>query len=283
MSAIRTHAVAGLFYPADPAALGDAVDRLFDAAPAPPPGRVRAAVSPHAGYPYSGRIAAGALRAVAASRPRAVVVVGPSHVEHFPFTSIFDGHAYETPLGEVPIDRELSRRIADGARTVRLSTRGHVHCHLPRGEHGLEVQLPFLQRALPDIPVVAVVMGEQRWEQCDELGRALARAGDSVAVVASSDLSHFHAHAEAEILDRTFVDTLSRKNARVLYDAVAGGQCEACGAAPVTAALRAVEALPGLSCHTLARSNSGETTGEHSSVVGYLAAVFCTPENGETQ
>jgi AmmeMemoRadiSam system protein B len=274
----RTHAVAGLFYPSDPTTLAGTVDDLLAAASPPPPGRIRAVVSPHAGYQYSGRVAAHGLAALARSRPRTVVVVGPSHVEYFSFTSVFDGDAYATPLGNVPVDRELARRLADGARTIRLSQRGHVHDHLPRGEHGLEVQLPFLQRAIPDVTIVPIVMGEQSWAHCDELGLALRALGDDTAVVASSDLSHFYPHEKAETLDRTFAETLTAKDARMLHDAVASGRCEACGAGPVTAALRSVEAMPSLCYHGLARTNSAEVTGDRSSVVGYLCAVFATLE-----
>lgn len=277
MAGIRTPAVAGLFYPGDPERLKATVDEMTAAAAPAPAGRVRAAVSPHAGYPYSGRLAARSLTALARSRPETVVVVGPSHVEYFPFTSVFDGEAYATPLGEIPVDRERAAALAEGGESLRFSPRGHMQEALPRGEHALEVQLPFLQRLLPGVHIVPVVMGEQGYAACMELGEAVAGLGGDVAVVASSDLSHFYPHDRAEALDRAFADVLATRDPGAVFDAVRDGRCEACGAGPVIAALRSVQDLPGLEYHMLERTNSGAATGDRSSVVGYLAAVYSTP------
>lgn len=277
MTNIRTPAVAGMFYPGKADDLAERVDTLLASVPEPPAGRVRAAVSPHAGYPYSGRVAANTYRALSRSRPRTVVVIGPSHVEYFPFTSVFDGDGYETPLGVLGVDTDLAARVAARGGTIRRSPSGHAHDHLARGEHGIEVQIPFLQRALEGAAVVPIVMGEQRWEHCRELAEALAdAAGDDVAVVASSDLSHFHDHARADELDGVFADTLAAMDARALYEAVDAGRCEACGAGPVMAALGAVESVSGRTFHLLERTDSGAVTGDTTSVVGYLSAVVAT-------
>lgn len=275
---IRRACVAGMFYPGDADTLSQQIDGFLSTTPQPPRGRVRVAVSPHAGYPYSGRVAAHGFRALADSGARTVVVIGPSHVEYFPFSSVFDGDGYETPLGVIPIDRDLAARIAGERETVRLSPRGHAQEHLPRGEHSLEVQLPFVQRALGGARIVPIVMGEQHWDHCSELGTALAEVlDDDVAIVASSDLSHFHDHERAEALDGAFCEALSTLGAREVYDAVRRGKCEACGAGPVVAALAATEAMDGREFHLLERTNSGRTTGDRSSVVGYLSAIVTTP------
>lgn len=277
---IRPPSVAGLFYPGDAAELSRRVDELLASVDVPLPGaRLRLLVSPHAGYPYSGRVAAHGFRAAAqGAPPRTVIVVGPSHVEYFDFSSVFAGEGYETPLGVLPVDRDMVERLCVGRETVRPSDRGHVQPHLPRGEHSLEVQLPFLQRSLGgDVKIVPIVMGDQSWNNCRELGEALGAAVDEgVLIVASTDLSHFYDARRAAELDGTFCSVLSSMDARALADAVDARRCEACGAGPVMASLLAVEPLARRGYHELSRAHSGEVTGDHSSVVGYLSAAVST-------
>jgi AmmeMemoRadiSam system protein B len=278
-SGIRAPAVAGLFYPHEPAALARAVDGLLAHAPPGATGPVRALVSPHAGYVYSGRVAARGFRLLEALPPASslerVVIIGPSHVEAFAFTSVFEGHAYRTPLGDVRVDEAAARAIASSHASIRLSPRGHVQPHLARGEHGIEVQLPFLQKVLPGAALVPIVMGVQDWESCVALGEAIASACDahSTLVIASSDLSHFYAYEEANRLDAVFCATLERLDAQALHRAVARAECEACGAGPVVAALIATQASGARRCRVLERLNSGDVTGDRSSVVGYASAA----------
>jgi AmmeMemoRadiSam system protein B len=284
-SGIRAPAVAGLFYPRDREGLARAVDALLAQAPAAlEGGLIRTVVSPHAGYAYSGRVAARGFRLLAtpAEAPaiRRVVVIGPSHVEAFSFTSVFDGRAYRTPLGDVPIDEDTARAIASSHASIRLSPRGHVQPHLSRGEHGIEVQVPFLQTVLPDASLVAIVMGSQDWDSCAALGEAIASACDpsSTLVVASSDLSHFYPYEEANRLDSIFCSTLEGLDAAALHGAVARSECEACGAGPVVASLIATELSRERRCRVLQRLNSGDVTGDRSSVVGYASAVVVAKE-----
>jgi len=219
-------------------------------------------------------VAAHGFNAIARGDVRTVVLVGPSHVEYFDFSSVFDGDAYETPLGTMPVDHELAERIAHGFETVRRSPRGHVQPRLPRGEHSLEVQLPFLQRVRDDVNIVPIVMGDQGWRQCEELGRALAAAlGPEDLILASTDLSHFYDVIRADALDSEFCRVLATLDARILHDAVSRRTCEACGAGPVVSALLAVQGDTGLRCHELRRSHSGAVTGDNQSVVGYLSAI----------
>jgi len=273
---IREPAVAGTFYPGDRRALATAVDGLLAAAPIPVlPHPPRVLLSPHAGYAYSGGIAARAFRCLESAAARTFVLVGPSHVEAFDFSSVFDGDAYHTPLGDVPVDAALARAIAEQAPSIRLSRRGHVRPPAVRGEHSLEVLLPFLQRIAPDASVVPIVMGSQAWEAADELGAAIARAAHpaQTVVIASSDLSHFHGDDEARRLDAVFCEALERFDAGALFRAVDEGRCEACGTGPVVAAMLASRRWTAPSCRVLASANSGDVTGDRSSVVGYAAAV----------
>jgi AmmeMemoRadiSam system protein B len=275
LSPIREPAVAGMFYPADADRLGQDVDAMLAAAPTPPCGaRPLMLVSPHAGYPYSGAVAAGGFRWMRDHPIRTVVMIGPSHVEHFDFTSVWAGEAYETPLGRVPVATDMARRLAAHAPSIRESNHGHVQPRGSRGEHGLEVQLPFLQRVHPDATFVPVVMGDQRWEHCVALGDALAaECGPEDLILASSDLSHFYDGERADELDTVFLDTLSTMDPEAVYRAVSEGRCEACGAGPVVASLIATASTRNRHYELLARCNSGDVTGDRTSVVGYASAV----------
>ncbi len=275
-NAIRQPAVAGMFYPGERGTLLAAVDALLAAAPAPAlPNPPRVLLSPHAGYAYSGAVAAHAFRCLESAAADTFVLIGPSHVEAFDFSSVFDGDAYRTPLGDVPVDAGLARAIAGRAPSIRLSRRGHVRPPLSRGEHSLEVLLPFLQRIAPDASIVPIVMGSQTWEACEELGAAVAGVvpPSRAVVVASSDLSHFHADAEARRLDAVFCETLEGGDAAALFRAVDEGRCEACGAGPTIASVLTSRRWLAPSCRVLASANSGDVTGDRSSVVGYAAAV----------
>ncbi len=278
-SSIRRPAVAGLFYPGDPERLADSVDALLQGVPEPPAADpVGMLVSPHAGYRFSGSTAAHAFRRLARGTIDTVVVVGPSHVEAFDFTSVYDGEAYETPLGMIPVATDLARALEEPP-SIRRSPRGHVVARGGRGEHGIEVILPFLQRTLGEFTLVPVVMGSQSWEACEALGAALARHSrpESTLLVASSDLSHFYRYEEAVRLDHAFCDLLESLDARALHAGVVAGTCEACGAGPVTATLIATDSLPAREARVLAHCNSGDVTGERDSVVGYASAVVTSP------
>ncbi len=280
---IRPPAVAGLFYPDDPDALARKVDEFLARAMVEnarvPTDRARMLVAPHAGYAYSGAVAARGFALLARDAYDTVVLVGPSHVDAFDFTSVFEGDAYRTPLGVLDVDRPAAHLLARAHPSIRLSDRGHASPRHARGEHGLEVLLPFLQRACDRPHIVPIVMGDQGWDACLALGRALAAAMDPerTLVVASSDLSHFHSYDEAVRRDAAFCEVLTTLDAARLYDAVRAGRCEACGAGPVMAGLVASAAWEKRRCRVLACINSGDVTGEHESVVGYASAVVTTP------
>jgi AmmeMemoRadiSam system protein B len=246
------------------------------------PGHVRVLVSPHAGYRYSGSVAAHGYRLLRGQDVHTVVVISPSHIEHFNHSAVYDGGGYETPLGLAVTSETFSKRAASVNESVIVSENGHEQTHLPRQEHALEVQIPFLQRVLESFELVAIVMGDQKWEQCVALGEALKPIVEDpgVVVVASTDLSHFYDAARANRLDREFRDVLATMDAAELYASVQKGRCEACGTGPVIASLLATEGMKDRSLSILAQQNSGDTTGDYSSVVGYLSAVVTSPQNG---
>jgi AmmeMemoRadiSam system protein B len=274
----RKAAVAGFFYPRGAKELTEEIDGMIEAAqiPANPPDAIgRVLVSPHAGYRYSGRVAAHGFRFIRGYDVHTVVVISPSHVEYFGYSAVYDGGGYETPLGVAVTSKEYSHRLASVNKLVIRSGHGHEQSHLPRQEHALEVQLPFLQRAVSSFELVAVVMGDQNWDNCTALGEALAPLVNDpgVLIVASTDLSHFYNSDEANRLDGAFRDVLLTMDARALYDTVQSGRGEACGAGPVIASLLATESLKGRACTALSQQNSGDVSGDYSSVVGYLSAV----------
>src|SRR5690348_392258 len=184
----RPAAVAGSFYPADRNELQSTVDKLLAQAPAASlQGRLWAIVVPHAGYPYSGAVAAQGYAQLKGRHYRRVVVIAPSHYEEFAFASIYDGDFYSTPLGRIAVDKEFAAKLAAADPRLQLSSRGHLPAG-DRGEHALEVQLPFLQRALGEFQLVPIVMGEQNYEISRALGVALAQAirSPDTLIVASS-------------------------------------------------------------------------------------------------
>jgi AmmeMemoRadiSam system protein B len=268
---VREPAVTGMFYPGNARELASTVDALLGKRVESSP-TVRAMVVPHAGYTYSGAIAARAFARIAS--PSRAFIIGPSHVEAFNHTSVYDGTAYRTPLGEMKIDEEAAR-VLGSFPTIRNGIAGHV---LPRGrgEHAIEVELPFLQRVNGNTRLIPIIMGNQSWEACEGLGIALSKVVDwnRDVVIASSDLSHFYDDARARELDGAFCERLGALDAKALHDSLQSGECEACGGGPVVAVLIACAGLNDRSCEIVATGNSGDVSGDRSSVVGYVSAVI---------
>jgi AmmeMemoRadiSam system protein B len=278
ISGIRKPAVAGMFYPSERNALAQTVDGLLAACPdMANAATVRMLLAPHAGYMYSGAVAARGFHRVRAgeTHPSRAFIIGPSHVEAFDYTSVYGGSAYRTPLGDVPVDASAAAALTQLHPSIRVSGAGHdVRAH-DRGEHAIEVELPFLQRAIAGIRVVPITMGLQSWDACDALGNALADIVDWSAdiVIASSDLSHFYDDATARKMDAAFCATMLTMDARSLYDRAARRECEACGTGPVVAALIASTSLRDRKAELVATANSGDINHDRTSVVGYASAV----------
>lgn len=271
---IRRPAWAGQFYPAPPVELSRELAEMFARAPAVPgAGDVVALVAPHAGYVYSGQIAANAYKTIQGLTYDTVIVVSPSHTKYFPGVSVYNGGGYETPLGMIPTDVALAKRIVRSApNTLYFSNMGHTGG--ARAEHALEVQLPFLQTVLGSFKLVALVMGDQ--EHWRLLGDALAGAAaeGNVLLVASSDLSHYHEAGEAERLDSAVQTAVERFEPSVLAKTVAAGKGEACGAGPVLACMHAAKKLGADHAVVTGYTHSGTVSGDDSAVVGYLGAAF---------
>ena len=270
-SDIRPAAVAGTWYPASADRLGREVDRYvadatIDTLPAP-----RAIVAPHAGLRYSGPVAAFAYKAVSRHPYGAAVLVGPSHFVGFSGVSIWPRGAWETPFGPVHIAEELAGRITSASTEVVEHRQAHGR------EHSLEMQMPFVAHLLPGVPIVPMVMGHQSRETAFGLGDAVARALDGrtdVLVVASSDLSHFENALTAARMDSVVVDHVERIDADGLMRALEKEPHHACGGGPMVAVLHAARQLGATTARVLKYGDSGDVSGDKSSVVGYMAAAI---------
>jgi hypothetical protein len=276
----RPAAVAGQFYPADPRELGKMLDGFLARAKPPEIKDVVALVVPHAGYVYSGGVAAHSYALLKGRKIERVVVISPSHLESFPFSTIYDGAAYSTPLGQAQVDTAFAARLAKSSKLIQISGRGHDP-NRGRAEHAIEVQVPFLQRVLGQFKIVPIVMGDQDYEACRALGLALAAniQGSETVIVASSDLSHYHPYDEAVKMDRKTLRAIEEWDYLSMLRNFEERVWEACGGGPIVAAMIASERLGAKQAKLVVYANSGDTAGDRSQVVGYGAvAVYKSAE-----
>lgn len=261
MSIIRPAAVAGMFYPDDPAELRHTVNALLANAAAGSPSRPpKALIVPHAGYVYSGAVAASAYAQLGAlrGRIRRVVLLGPAHRVWVRGLALPEADRFATPLGEVPLDREGMQRLNELPQVTRSAAAHQM-------EHSLEVQLPFLQQVLGDFQLLPLAVGEAT---ADEVAVVLEQVwdGDETLIVISSDLSHFLSDAEAREADGRTVEAILALDPRLSHE-------QACGATPVNGLLLAAR-RHGLHPMALDVRNSSDTAGDPDRVVGYAAFAF---------
>jgi AmmeMemoRadiSam system protein B/AmmeMemoRadiSam system protein A len=273
---VRQAGVAGAFYPADSKALTTMIDDMLAHTTTPNiTDPIIAVIAPHAGYPYSGPVAAYTYSALKGRKYSRVVVIAPSHYEAFDFTSVFDGDAYATPLGNAVVDKTFALQLAKMDPSIKLSSRGHTPTS-QGAEHAIEVELPWLQRVLGNFQLVPIVMGDQSYESSRALGVALAKMihGSDTLILASSDLSHYHTYDEAGAEDHKTLAALQDWDYFSMSRNFAMRVWEACGGAPIVAAMIAAERMGANQAELLKYANSGDTTGDHSRVVGYSAVLL---------
>ena len=277
---IQKPVVAGSFYPAESILLAGQIDKyLKDAKPEAVPGDIIALISPHAGYIYSGPVAAFGYKAISGRKYDTVVIIGISH--HVPFDGVayLEKDFYRTPIGDVPIDLEFIRRLAKAEKDTL--------CKNPQAyeeEHSAEVEIPFLQASIKDFKIVVLLMGRPDYVVCNRLARGLVKiikeSGKKVLIVASTDLSHKFQYDDAAAKDRVTLSELLNFNARRFAEKVSEGECELCGSAPVITALIAGKELGADKIQVLKYANSGDTAGDKSRVVGYASVVIYKEEAG---
>jgi AmmeMemoRadiSam system protein B len=270
---VRPSAVAGTWYPGTAASLINAVDRLL-AGPAEHtverPGDLTALIAPHAGLRYSGPVAACAYRLMRQCAVDLVVLVGPSHFVGFEGVAAYRSGSFETPMGLVRVDEDAAAALMRSTAIVREHDVAHTR------EHSLEMQLPFLQRVAPGVPMLPLVMGFQTDATVRALADGLAAtlAGRRSLLIASSDLSHYHPADEAVRLDRVVLDLVSQLDADGLQEALDANPEHACGGGPMVAVMRTAKQLGATGATLLQYADSGDISGDKSSVVGYMAAAI---------
>ncbi len=265
------------FYPDDPVVLTKQIAEFFtQAAHIDYGGRIAGLICPHAGYAYSGGVAAEAYKQLEGLSFDTVVVISPSHRAFFRGASVYSGGAYRTPLGDIPLDLDFCGKLTSVDPTVALADIGH---DATGGgyEHALEVQLPFLQIVLGQFALVPVVMGDQEFPTAKLLGELIARWArpGRTLIVASSDLAHGHSYAETKQMDESAAAAVQQFSPTRFYDQLQAGSFEACGGGPITAAMIAAQGMGADSAHVLCKRNSGDVTGRKTGyIVGYLSAMM---------
>jgi AmmeMemoRadiSam system protein B len=265
--------VSGRFYPGAKAELAAAVATLLADTGSPPPAPYRAVIVPHAGYVYSGPTAAAVFARVAL--PALIVILAPNHtgVCRAPGgASLWEEGAFRTPLGDVPVDAPCAAALRAASPRVGVDHEAH------RGEHAIEVVLPFLQVLRPDVRIVPLVLAWDLWEPAHELGEALARvvrdAQEPMLLVASSDLNHYEPAAVSEQKDVRALEAVTALDGAELLARCRRERISMCGRGPAAALLAAARALGATRADVVDYRHSGWVSGDDSQVVGYGGVVI---------
>lgn len=268
---IKKSLIAGTWYPGNPRILSEDINGYFEkVSDRAVPGRIMGLVAPHAGYMYSGQVAAHAYKQIRGQTYDVVLVIGPSHRSFFRGVSLFRRGGYETPLGIVGVHQVMAERLLE--RDPRIACLPDVHLQ----EHSVEIQLPFLQVAIGEFSFVPLIMGDQDYETCKVLADAIVACcrDERILIVGSSDLSHYHGYEQAVRMDSRILEHLRKMDERGLLRDVSSGAGEACGGGPAAVTMMAARQLGADKAVVLKYANSGDVTGDRSGVVGYAAAVF---------
>ncbi len=272
MQGVRKSVISGTWYPGEPGRLSREISRYLNSVkPIEVKGKLLGLISPHAGYVYSGRVAAYAYKLLEKFKFSRVVIIAPSHQTYFQGASVYTRGGYETPFGVVPLDEEIITLLLEKSPVVQDIPEPHIN------EHSLEIQLPFVQYMLGNnFRLTPIVMGVQSYNTCVELAKALVDvcADRDVLLIASSDLSHYHSDKEARMLDGNVVKRVKEFDPEGLYEDLQSGRCEACGGGPMITVMLACKDLGATRAEVLCYATSGDVTGDRSAVVGYMAAAF---------
>ncbi|MGD0884160.1 MAG: AmmeMemoRadiSam system protein B [Thermodesulfovibrionales bacterium] len=266
---VKEPAVAGSFYPSDEKSLRETVNSfLATAERRPVDGKLIALIAPHAGYQFSGQIAAYAYKHLAEREINTVILIGPSHHVAFNGASVYTEGSMKTPLGNVKIDTTIAQSLINEKANVSFNPDTFEK------EHSIEVQLPFLQQMLKNFKIVPILIGSPTKESFEYLtGRLIEilRKDEKTIIIASTDLSHYHDYDTATTMDKKMIDAVQRMSLEDVERYLMSGEGEMCGGYPVIftmAVARGVGATNGL---VYKYANSGDVTGDRSRVVGYSA------------
>jgi AmmeMemoRadiSam system protein B len=268
---LRHPAVAGRFYPGDPDDLrAEARGYLSQASSATQaPVRAVGCIAPHAGYMYSGHVAGAVFARVEV--PRRCIVLCPNHTGMGRALAIMSDGAWQTPLGEVPIEAELAGSLKRRFPAVQEDSAAH------RAEHAAEVELPFLLLRQPELRFVPIALGTSQFDVLEQLGKALADVvaaqKDPVLIVASSDMNHYESDAVTRVKDHRAIERILTLDPRGLFDVVTQQDISMCGFGPAVAMLTAARQLGAKSAELVKYATSGDVSGDRDMVVGYAGVV----------
>lgn len=273
----REPAVAGAFYPAEKDELLREVDSFFEEVKKQPiEGKIVGIIVPHAGYPYSGLVAAHSFKQIDDEGFRVVILIGPSHRGYFEGIAVYPKGEWKTPLGSLKIDEELANELISQDEIIVANPAPH------QIEHSLEVQIPFLQKVNDNLKIVPVMMGVQSETICRRLGDALARVladRSGVLMLASSDLYHGNSYKDCLSTDSLTLSYIEEFDPDGLITALSSNRAQACGGGPIVSLLYAAEQLGGNKAELLKYTNSGDVTGNRVGyVVGYSAWMISAPQ-----
>jgi AmmeMemoRadiSam system protein B len=273
---IRKPAVSGMFYAGSAPELEEQITWCYKHEHGPGyvprvnkagPREIVAIVVPHAGYYYSGPVAAHAYEELAEDGLFDVaVIIGPNHTGYGHPVSLWVGGSWNTPFGDVPIDEELSQKLL--GKLITADEAAHIH------EHSVEVQLPWLQHLYKKLRIVPICMMAQDIDTARAVGKAIAYAGGNLVVIASSDFTHYEPHAVAMKKDSSVIEAIIALDEEQLYERCESLNCTMCGYGPVASAIVAAKEMKAKRASLLKYATSGDTSGDFSRVVGYGSIVI---------
>ncbi|HDI12307.1 MAG TPA: AmmeMemoRadiSam system protein B [Candidatus Bathyarchaeota archaeon] len=278
---IRRPSQAGMFYAGNPEDLKKQIEECFLHKFGPGkipkvaedgPRKIIGLVCPHAGYIYSGPIAAHAYYRLAIDgKPETFVIMGPNHMGYGSAIALMNEGVWRTPLGDIEIDYGTASKILRASELIDIDDTAHKY------EHSIEVQLPFLQYLYgSEFKFVPIAFLMQDIESCREVGKALAKAleGRNAVIIASTDMTHYEPHERASRKDRLALNAIEKMNEEEFYSTVESYRISACGYGPVIALIVASKLLGAKKAEILCYKTSGDIVGDYSSVVGYASACF---------
>ncbi len=270
---IKKADLAGKWYSASKEALSAELRSYLEkATPSSIDGEIISLISPHAGFVYSGPVAAYGFKAIRQQDIKTVIIVGFSHRRHYDGIALLDGDGFKTPLGIVRIDREITEEL------IKADPKIYNYPIAFSGENSVEMEIPFLQAVLKDFGIVLIAMGDQNFENCEILGKALyevLKDRDKFLLVASTDMSHYLSYKEANKIDKRTISVIKEFDTDKLYtESSLQGHRLMCGYGAVCATMIASKMLGADNVEILKYANSGDTAGDKNRVVGYLSAAF---------
>ena len=272
---MRKPVVSGMFYAGTPEGLKEQIEWCYEHELGPGgipqvngegPREIVAVVVPHAGYYYSGPVAAHAYKELASDGIfDTAVILGPNHTGYGSLVSVWTENSWKTPLGEVKIDEKLANNLL--GEVIKADKAAH------RYEHSIEVQLPWLQHLYEKLEIVPIAMLAQDIETAREVGKAISKASNNIIVIASSDFTHYEPHSIATEKDKAMIEAILNLDEEELYKRRELLNSTMCGFGPVASAIVAAKEMGAKTANLLKYATSGDTTGDFSQVVGYGSIV----------